>query len=169
MRQTNPIWPRRRRPPEEIVQNEAKLGMTGVYGQRPLSCGSWLGRRVTAPNEPNSGPGAPRLRIADWGLRIGRGRPQASAGKQMRETNPISPGRRVNAQNKANFGHRREKSGGDAQPTKRGNAQNKANLATGEFALNNVVKGSYGRFACDAPLRNKANFGWPGDPSIADW
>jgi hypothetical protein len=44
--ETNPISPRRRRRTEEIVRNEAKLGMTGVYGQRRLSCGAWLGRGV---------------------------------------------------------------------------------------------------------------------------
>jgi hypothetical protein len=42
------------------------------------------------------------------------------------------------------------------------NAQNKPNLATRELTLNNVVKGSYGRFACVVPRKNKANF------SIAD-
>jgi hypothetical protein len=31
--ETNPISPRRRRLTQEIVQNEAKLGETGVYGQ----------------------------------------------------------------------------------------------------------------------------------------
>jgi hypothetical protein len=43
MRKTNPISPRRRRLTEEIVQNEAKFGWTGVCRQR-LSCGAWLGR-----------------------------------------------------------------------------------------------------------------------------
>jgi hypothetical protein len=42
------------------------------------------------------------------------------------------------------------------------NAQNKPNLARRELTLNNVEKGSYGRLACDVPLKNKANF------SIAD-
>ncbi len=41
---TNPIPPRRRGLTEGIVQNEAKLGETGVYGQRQLSCAAWLGR-----------------------------------------------------------------------------------------------------------------------------
>jgi hypothetical protein len=59
--------------------------------------------------------------------------------------------------NKPNFGHPGKRSGGDAHPTKRQNAQNKANLAMGELTLNCVVEGSYGRFACDVPLKNKAN------------
>jgi hypothetical protein len=36
---TNQIWPGRRRVTEETVQNEAKLGGTGVCRQRRLSCG----------------------------------------------------------------------------------------------------------------------------------
>jgi hypothetical protein len=39
--------------PEEIVQNEAKVGVTGAYGQRQLSCVTWPGRRVSAQNKPN--------------------------------------------------------------------------------------------------------------------
>jgi hypothetical protein len=31
---------------EEIVQNEAKLGEIGVYGQRQLPCWTWLARGV---------------------------------------------------------------------------------------------------------------------------
>jgi hypothetical protein len=46
MRKTNPIWPRRGRLTERIVRNEAKLGWTGVCGQRPSSRGPWLGRGV---------------------------------------------------------------------------------------------------------------------------
>jgi hypothetical protein len=36
---TNPISPRRRRPTDGTVQNEAKLGVAGVHGKRQLSCG----------------------------------------------------------------------------------------------------------------------------------
>jgi hypothetical protein len=148
------------------AQNKPKLGRTGVCGRRS-SRGSRPGREVTAQNEPNLWAGGPRiadwrlgiegrragtlalrraetyetnpisrLRIGDCGLRIGRRRPQAAGGGKMRRTKPIWAGRKVNA-------------------------QNKANLATGELTLSNVVKGSYGRFACDVPLKNKANF-WPG-------
>jgi hypothetical protein len=54
----------------------------------------------------------------------------------MRKTNPIWPGRRVNAQNEPNFGHRGKMSGGDAQPpirsgagsTKSRGVQNEANF-----------------------------------------
>jgi hypothetical protein len=46
MRKTNPISHRRRRLTDEIVQNEAKLGETGVYGQRRLPWGPRVGRGV---------------------------------------------------------------------------------------------------------------------------
>jgi hypothetical protein len=46
MRKTNPISHRRRRLTDEIVQNEAKLGGTGVYGQRRLPWGPRVGRGV---------------------------------------------------------------------------------------------------------------------------
>jgi hypothetical protein len=39
MRRTNPIWPPRGPVLEEIVQNKAKVGETGAYGQRQLPCG----------------------------------------------------------------------------------------------------------------------------------
>jgi hypothetical protein len=113
------------------VQNKAKLGGTGVCGQR-MSRGAWPGRTVkrakrsqtwgdwgmwakadvvrgvdrpdseTCKTNPIWGPGAPRLRIGDCGLWIGRGWLRTDAGDQVRKTNPIGPGRRVNAQNKAN-------------------------------------------------------------------
>jgi hypothetical protein len=51
---------------------------------------------------------------------------------------------------------------------RRANAQNKANLTTGEFTLNNAAKWSYGRFACNVPVRNKANFGLWGNKSGGD-
>jgi hypothetical protein len=50
------------------------------------------------------GRGGPGLRIGDCGLRIERGRPGADAGGQMRQTNPIRPGRTVKPQNKAKLG-----------------------------------------------------------------
>jgi hypothetical protein len=46
MRKTNPISPGRRRLAEEIVQNEAKLGRSGVCGKRQLSRQAWLGGTV---------------------------------------------------------------------------------------------------------------------------
>jgi hypothetical protein len=54
------------------------------------ACHSWQ----TCETNPICGPKAPRLRIDDCGLRIGKRRPGAGAGSQMRKTNPISPGRR---------------------------------------------------------------------------
>jgi hypothetical protein len=69
MRKTNPIWPCRGRLTEEIVRNEAKLRWTGVYGQRQLSCGPWLGRGVKrAKRTQFRGPEAHdcELVTADW-------------------------------------------------------------------------------------------------------
>jgi hypothetical protein len=40
------------------VQNEAKLGRTGVYGQRLPSCGAWLARGVKRAKRTQSGLGA---------------------------------------------------------------------------------------------------------------
>jgi hypothetical protein len=59
MRKTNPIWPCRGRLTEEIVRNEAKLRWIGVYGQRQLSCGPWLGRGVKRAKRTQFGPGRP--------------------------------------------------------------------------------------------------------------
>jgi hypothetical protein len=80
MRKTNPISPGRRRLTEEILQNKAKLGMTGVCGQRRLPCGPWLGRGVKcakrtqfrSPEVPHGGDCAkrtqfPRPEAADEG------------------------------------------------------------------------------------------------------
>jgi hypothetical protein len=68
-------------------------------GDRPAS--------ETCKTNPIWGPGAPRLRIGDCGLRIERGRVRASAGGKTCKTNPISPGgggrRKQNAQNEPNF------------------------------------------------------------------
>jgi hypothetical protein len=111
------------------VQNEAKLGGTGVCGQR-LSYGPGLGRGVKRAKRSQFGS---RARKWAWARRPGR-----PARVRLCKTNPIWAGRRANAQNKPNW-------------------------ATREYTLNGVVKGSYGRFACDVPLENKANF------SIADW
>jgi hypothetical protein len=55
MRKTNPILPQRRRLTEESMQNEAKLGGTGVYGQRQ-SCGVWLGPGVKRAKRTQFGP-----------------------------------------------------------------------------------------------------------------
>jgi hypothetical protein len=57
MRKTNQISRRRRRLTEEIVQNEAKLGATGVCGQRQLPCGTWLGRGVKCAKRTQFGVG----------------------------------------------------------------------------------------------------------------
>jgi hypothetical protein len=59
--ETNPISPRCRWLPEGIVQNKAKLGGTGGYRQRQLSCGPWLGREVKRAKQTQSarpGPGS---------------------------------------------------------------------------------------------------------------
>jgi hypothetical protein len=58
MRKTNPICPGRRRLTEQIVRNEAKLGATGVCGQRRLSCGPWLARGVKRAKRSQFDPSA---------------------------------------------------------------------------------------------------------------
>jgi hypothetical protein len=118
--------------------------------------------------------------IANCGLRSGRRRLRAGAGGKTCTTDPVGPGRRPVPEeivrNEAKLGQtgvcgqRRLPCGPGSETCetkpiwagRRVNAQNKPNLATGEFTLNGVVRGSYGRFACDVPLKNKANF------SIAD-
>jgi hypothetical protein len=92
---TNPISPGRGRLTEEIVQNEAKLGEPGVYGQRQPSCGAWLGRGVKCAKRTQFGGPRPH----DCGLRIQRGRagtpnPRSGRGQAVRrgemcKTNPI--------------------------------------------------------------------------------
>jgi hypothetical protein len=72
MCKTNPISPGRGRPPEEIVQNKAEPGGTGVCGKRRLSCGAWLGRGVNRAEQtqlPGRGPRDCGLRIGDCGLK----------------------------------------------------------------------------------------------------
>jgi hypothetical protein len=89
-------------------------------GLGPLNFGHWSLFRIS------------RFVLRIWPLGL-----RASAGGEMRKTNPISPGRRVNVQNEPNFGQRRKMSGGDAQPpirsgagsTKRRNVQNEPNSA----------------------------------------
>jgi hypothetical protein len=121
MRKTNPISPGRRRLAEEIVQNEAKLGMAGVCGQRQLSRQAWLGgtvkrakrtqfapaagvrRRPNVQNEPNSR------------RRMGRGQ--------------RGGGRGANAQNEPNS--RRRMGRGQRAGGHGANAQNEANLPGG--------------------------------------
>jgi hypothetical protein len=61
MHETNPISLPRRRRTEEIVQNEAKLGATGVCGQRLPSCGAWPGSEMCKTN-PISKCEAPSLK-----------------------------------------------------------------------------------------------------------
>jgi hypothetical protein len=56
---TRPISPGRRGLTGENVQNEAKLGATGVYGQRGLSCGAWLGRGVKRAKRTQFAGGRP--------------------------------------------------------------------------------------------------------------
>jgi hypothetical protein len=73
---TNPIWPGRGRLTEEIVQNEAKLGGTGVCGQRRLSCGARPGSETCKTN-PVSPPAAGACR------------------RELCKTNPIWPSRLV--------------------------------------------------------------------------
>jgi hypothetical protein len=103
MCKTNPISPGRRRVTEGIVQNEAKLGVTGVCGQRQVWRGARLGRGVECAERtqfPPAGGNWPRKLCETnpiWGR---RGRvPEAKcakrtqfgpAGRQMRKTNPIS-------------------------------------------------------------------------------
>jgi hypothetical protein len=49
------------------VRNEAKLGGTGVCGQRPSSCGAWPGRRVKRAKRTQFGP-----RAREWARAGGR-------------------------------------------------------------------------------------------------
>jgi hypothetical protein len=90
-------------------------------------CRVWLGRGAKRAKRTQFGGRGPHdcgSEVADWKMPAG-----ADAGGQMRKTKPISPGRRVNAQDKPNFWQRRKKSGGDAQPTKGRSVQNEPNLA----------------------------------------
>ncbi len=65
------------------------------------------GFKFEVSSAKQEGPGAPRLRIADFGLRIERRRPGAGTGGQMCKTNPIWPGwtplTEETVQNKPNF------------------------------------------------------------------
>ncbi len=69
------------------MQNKAKLGWTGVCGQRLLSRGAWLGRGVKRAKRTQLVGRRPHdcgLRIGDCGLEdAGRGRsPEAKCAKQ---------------------------------------------------------------------------------------
>jgi hypothetical protein len=79
--ETNPISPGRRGLAEENVQNEAKLGWTGVYGKRGLSCGARLGRGVKRAKRSQFPAGAG-----------GTSPPGAWAERQVCRTKPISSG-----------------------------------------------------------------------------
>jgi hypothetical protein len=131
--ETNPISPRRRRRTEEIVRNEAKLGMTGVYGQRRLSCGAWLDRGVKRAKRTQFGAGAHYcgLRIADCGFKdAGCGRtPEAKRAKRTQFGSAGDVRQRVNVRNEPNLDHRQKMSGGDDRPTKSRRMQNEPNLA----------------------------------------
>jgi hypothetical protein len=95
---------------------------------------------------PILGSGVRRLRIVDCGFEeAGRRRtPKAKCAEQT-QFGPAGGARIADGKTAAAGGCRRQ------------NVQNKPNLATRELTLNGVVKGSYGRFACDVPLKNKAN------------
>jgi hypothetical protein len=114
---TSNFKPRTSHFPPEIVQNEAKLGVTGVWGQRRSPCGTWLGRGVKRAKRTQFGAGwdGPRgrgpsgryakrtqfgPRAQEWAR---AGGPGWSAGGRLYKTNPIWPGRRVNAQNEPNL------------------------------------------------------------------
>jgi hypothetical protein len=101
---TNPISPRRKRLTEGIVQNEAKLGETGVCGQRPLSCGAWLGRRVKCAVRTQFLDCG--LQIADWETAVVGGRRRQNVQNKMPTTKvPKSGfGRRFGADIKGRFG-----------------------------------------------------------------
>jgi hypothetical protein len=88
--------PRSRCLTEEIVQNEAKLGDTGVYGQRSLSYGAWLGRGVKRAERSQFWP-----RAREW-ARVG-----GAARARWRAI----------VQNKANF--RRDQIEANCRPEKR--------------------------------------------------
>jgi hypothetical protein len=86
MCKTNPISPSRRRVTEGIVQNEAKLGVTGVCGQRQVWRGARLGRGVECAERtqfPPAGGNWPRKLCETnpiWGR---RGRvPEAKCAKR---------------------------------------------------------------------------------------
>ncbi len=98
--ETNPISPGRRWLTEEIVQNKAKLGKTGVCGQRQSLRGVWRSRGVKrAKRTQFRGRRPPGLRIGDCGLQIERCRagtpnPRSGRGQALRraetcKTNPI--------------------------------------------------------------------------------
>jgi hypothetical protein len=85
--ETNPIWPGRKPVPKENVRNEAKLGATGVCGQRLSSCGACPGRGVKR---------AKRSQFLDCGLlikrRVGRGRPTYEEPKRAERSQFARPG-----------------------------------------------------------------------------
>jgi hypothetical protein len=86
--QNEPNFVRRRRAAEGIVQNEAKLGRTGVCGQTRLSCGAWLGPGVKRAKRTQFGAGSHA--IADCGLKdAGRNRtPQANVQNEPNSARP---------------------------------------------------------------------------------
>jgi hypothetical protein len=77
---------------EEIVQNEAKLGGTGVCGQWQFSCG--VVRPASEPCKTNP--------ISVSGAEDRAGTPNLRGG-EMCKTNPIWRGRRGNVQNEPNL------------------------------------------------------------------
>jgi hypothetical protein len=112
--ETNPISPRRRPSTEETVQNEPKLGWTGVCGKRLSACEAWSETCKTNPISPRRGRpleeivqnkaklGGTRVcgqersaRRAWFGRGVKRakrtqfGSPGAGAGGQTCKTNPI--------------------------------------------------------------------------------
>jgi hypothetical protein len=103
--QTNQISRRRRRLTEETVQNEAKLGGTGVCGQRSLPCGTWLGRGVKRAKRTQSGGTGPGT-MDSQGCREITPYGVTANGSRACETNPIGqrPRRRASALWERNYG-----------------------------------------------------------------
>jgi hypothetical protein len=161
-----PNFPHCGRLTEEIVQNEAKLGWAGAYGQRRLSCEVWLGRGAG-----DCGLRLPRSArndmIADCGLDIGHKsaipNPQwqgktpygVTTNRDACKTKPIQGGRdwlqipdrkrvmkdsasRPRLQNKANFALARPGRGGISQ----GRASVPARLLQRLPVVRDVVRGA---------------------------
>jgi hypothetical protein len=133
MRKTNPISHRRRRLTDEIVQNEAKLGETGVYGQRRLPWGPRVGRGVKCAKRTQFIPGWGRPaeevvrkepNLVPPGANMQNKMPASKVGVRRIDLRypPKNAGRSLTwgllswASNKPNLGRERKASSGYARP-----------------------------------------------------
>jgi hypothetical protein len=107
--QNEPNLACRGRRTEEIVQNEAKLEWIGVYGQRQLPCGAWLGRRMKrAKRTKLRGPEAHdcELVAADWrtpAVGVQAGQSPVLPNIPSSHSRPRNRGRKENVQNEPNL------------------------------------------------------------------